>query len=238
MCRHVAWLGAPRTLASLILEPEFGLLRQSYAPRRQQHGLMNADGWGAGWWTPGVNAAARWRAARPLWGDASFASVATHVSSGAILAAVRSATVGMPIDETASAPFASNGWLLSHNGRLDRSLLPDSAWTSAESVCDSAIFASWLLEAPDEIGARVASAGARDSSARLNVLATDGRTIVATTWGDTLSVLVSNDGIAVASEPFDDDPGWRDIPDRSLITATADGVAVTDLAIANDLGEE
>ncbi len=229
MCRHVAWLGAPRTLASLVLEPEFGLLRQSYAPRRQQHGLMNADGWGVGWWTPEVADPARWRAARPLWGDASFASVAPHVSSGAILAAVRSATVGMPMDETAAAPFARGGWLLSHNGRLDRSLLPDAAWTAAESVCDSAVFASWLLEAPEEIGARVALAGRRDPTARLNVLAGDGSSIVATTWGDTLSVLVGEDGVVVASEPFDDDPAWRAIPDHSLITATSDGVAVTDL---------
>ena len=146
MCRHVAWLGAPRTLSSLLLEPEFGLLRQSYAPRQQRHGLMNADGWGAGWWTPDVAEPARWRAARPLWGDVSFASVAPHVSSGVILAAVRSATVGMPMDETAAAPFLRDGWLLSHNGRLDRSVVPDSAWPAAESVCDSAVFASWLLE--------------------------------------------------------------------------------------------
>jgi glutamine amidotransferase len=229
MCRHVAWLGAPRTLASLILEPELGLLRQSYAPRAQKHGLMNADGWGVGWWTPEGADPARWRAARPLWGDVSFASVAPHVASGAILAAVRSATVGMPMDETAAAPFTRGGWLLSHNGRLDRSVLPDSAWTAAESVCDSAVFASWLLEAPEEIGARVALAGKLDPGARLNVLAGNGSTIVATAWGDTLSVLAGEDGVVVASEPFDNDPSWVDIPDHSLVTVTSDGVAVTDI---------
>jgi gamma-glutamyl hercynylcysteine S-oxide hydrolase len=232
MCRHVAWLGAPRTVASLVLEPEFGLLHQSFAPRRQAHGLMNADGWGAGWWTPDLSTPARWRAARPLWGDASFAAVAPHVSSRAILAAVRSATVGMPIEETATAPFARHGWLLSHNGRLDRRILPDSAWRAAESVCDSAILAAWLLEAPEALGERVRELGAKDPDARLNVLAADGDRILATTWGDTLSVLVSAAGVAVASEPYDDDPGWRDIPDHSLLTATPDGVAVTDLGEA------
>jgi gamma-glutamyl hercynylcysteine S-oxide hydrolase len=229
MCRHVAWLGAPRTLSSLILEPEHGLLRQSYAPRRQAHGLMNADGWGVGWWSPEIVVPARWRAARPLWGDGSFASVAPHVSSTAIIAAVRSATVGMPMDETAAAPFASGRWLLSHNGRLDRSVLPDAAWRGAESVCDSAVLASWLLSAPEELGARVAEIGARDPAARLNVLAGDGDRLLATSWGDTLAVLVSHDGVVVASEPYDDDPGWRDVPDHSLLTATPDGVAVTDL---------
>ena len=229
MCRHVAWLGTSRTLASLLLEPEYGLLRQSYAPRHQQHGTMNADGWGAGWWTPGVLGPARWRGGRPLWGDTSFASVAPHVKTGAILAAVRSATVGMPMDETAAAPFARGEWLLSHNGRLDRGLLPESAWRAAESVCDSAVLASWLLDAPEEIGARVRQLGQSDPAARLNVLASDGNRIVATAWGDTLYVLVSREGVAVASEPYDDQPGWRSIPDHSVLTATPDGVSVLDL---------
>jgi glutamine amidotransferase len=229
MCRHIAWLGAPRTLDSLLLEPEYGLLRQSYAPRRQAHGTMNADGWGVGWWTPELSTPARWRAARPLWGDTSFASVAPHVTSGAILAAVRSATVGMPMDETAAAPFSRDGWLLSHNGRLDRRALPESAWAGAESVCDSAVLASWLFESPLALGERVREVGARDPLARLNVIAGDGSRILATTWGDTLSVLVTAHGVVVASEPYDDDPSWRDIPDRSLLSVTPDGVAVTDL---------
>jgi len=174
MCRHIAWLGAPRTLSSLLLEPEHGLLRQSYAPRRQRHGLMNADGWGAGWWSSGVAEPARWRAARPFWADASFTSVAPHVTSPAVLAAVRSATVGMPLDETAAAPFSHGGWLLSHNGRVDRSKLPGAAWTRAESVCDSAVLASWLLEEPAELAHRVREVGGRDPDARLNILAGDG----------------------------------------------------------------
>src|SRR5579875_2341777 len=124
MCRHIAWLGEPRSLAALILQPEFGLLRQSYAPRRQCHGTVNADGWGVGFYSPGRSAPARWRSARPLWTDASFASVAPVLSSSCVLAAVRSATVGMPIEESAAAPFGSGDWLLSHNGVVDRSVLP------------------------------------------------------------------------------------------------------------------
>ncbi|MEV8153782.1 class II glutamine amidotransferase, partial [Streptomyces fradiae] len=34
----------------------------------------------------------------------------------------------------------------------------------------------------------------------------------------------------VASEPYDDDPGWREVPDRTLLTATADGVTTSPLA--------
>ena len=84
MCRHVAWLGEPRTIASLVLDPPCGLLRQSYAPRRQKRGLMNADGWGVGF-TRGRSAPVRWRSTRPLWSDASFASVAPALSAGRCL---------------------------------------------------------------------------------------------------------------------------------------------------------
>src|SRR5436190_8560829 len=105
MCRHLAWLGEPRSVAALVLEPDHGLLRQSYQPRRQSHGLMNADGWGVGYLVPGRTTPVRWRSSRPLWSDASFASVAPELRSGRVLAAVRSASAGMPMDETATAPF-------------------------------------------------------------------------------------------------------------------------------------
>ena len=113
MCRHLAWLGRPRSLAELVLEPRSSLLVQSYAPRRQRYGTLNADGWGVGLHVPGRPEPVRWRSAKPLWGDASFASVAPLLSAGCVLAAVRSATVGMPMDETAAAPFTDGRWLLS-----------------------------------------------------------------------------------------------------------------------------
>ena len=230
MCRHVAWLGAPRTLSGLLLDPAHGMLRQSWAPRRQAHGTVNADGWGVGWFTPGQAAPARWRSAGPLWASASFASVAPHVEAGCVLGAVRSATAGMPGDESACAPFTRDGRLLSHNGVVDRAVLPASAWRAAESVCDSAVLAAHLLEDPDDLGARVAAVGAADPRARLNVLLADGERILATAWGDTLSVLVTDDGVVLASEPFDDDPRWSDVPDRSLVTAGPGGVRTTSLA--------
>lgn len=96
MCRHLGWLGADATVSSLMLEPPFGLRVQSYAPRRQKHGLLNADGWGAGFFDAEVPR--RWRSPAPLWGDVSFESVAPALHSHCVVAAVRSATVGMPIE--------------------------------------------------------------------------------------------------------------------------------------------
>lgn len=189
---------------------------------------MNADGWGVAFYLPGEDEPARWRSARPLWSDASFASVARALHSTCVLAAVRSATTGMPIEESAAAPFVSGPWALSHNGIVDRRVLP--ADRTAESVCDSALLAAHVFAAgPRHLDAIVADVAARDPAARLNLLATDGQRILATTWGDTLSCLVENDGIVVASEPYDDDPRWQDVPDRHLVLAGGDGLTVTPL---------
>lgn len=228
MCRHFAWLGAPRSLAALLLEPEHGLLVQSYRPRRQANGLMNADGWGVGFFAPGLAEPARWRSNRPLWGDASFASVAPRISSTCVLGAVRSATAGMPMDETAVAPFQSGSWLLSHNGVIDRGLLAPHA--AAESVCDSALLAAHIFErGPEHLATLIVELGAADPSARLNVLLTDGHRVLGTRWNDTLSVLATDEGVLVASEPFDDDPAWVDLAEHHLIDVSAAGITITDL---------
>ena len=228
MCRHLAWLGAPRSLGDLVLQPPHGLLVQSYAPRRQRHGLMNADGWGVGFYAESRPEPARWRSSRPLWGDASFASVAPVISSRCVLAAVRSATAGMPADETAAAPFQSGRWLLSHNGVADRAVL--GPHPSAESVCDSALLAAHLFAyGPERVAEFVTALGHRDPGARLNLLLTDGRQILATRWGDTLSVLAGDDGVVVASEPYDDDPRWADVPEHHLVEVAAGAVAITEL---------
>jgi len=49
---------------------------------------------------------------------------------------------------------------------------------------------------------------------------TDGHTIAATACGDSLYVHEEAPGVVVASEPYDDRPGWREVPDGSVIEAT------------------
>ncbi|WP_242425154.1 ergothioneine biosynthesis protein EgtC, partial [Frankia sp. EI5c] len=203
MCRHLAWLGAPRTLAALTLDPPFGLLRQSWAPRRMRYGTVNADGFGVGWYAPGLRPQpARYRRAVPMWTDASYASFAGAVSSGCVLAAVRSATVGMPVEETATAPFTHDTLLMSHNGRVHAAAARDELRArpgapEPESRCDSAAVAALLWERasrlplPTAVADVVRTLGGLTepdgTPARLNLLVTDGTQIVATTWRDTLS---------------------------------------------------
>jgi gamma-glutamyl hercynylcysteine S-oxide hydrolase len=231
MCRHLGWLGAEVTVSSLVLDPPHGLRVQSYAPRRQKHGLMNADGWGVGFFDGSLEGTTprRWRSPAPLWGDASFASVAPALRSNCVVAAVRSATIGMPIEASATAPFTDGQWLLSHNGIVDRTVLPRTS--SAESVCDSAILAAVIFERGlDALGDTIAEVGMADPLARLNILAANGSRLLATTWGDTLFVLRRDDGVVLASEPYDDAPDWEDVPDRHLVEVTAEGVTLTALA--------
>lgn len=228
MCRHLAWLGQPRSLAELVLEPPSSLLVQSWAPRRQRYGTVNADGWGVGFWMPGRDEPARWRSARPLWADPSFASVAPVLRSGCVVAAVRSATAGMPLEESAAAPFTDGRVLLSHNGRVDRAALPPVR--DAESTVDSALLAALVFaRGLDALGDTVLEVAAADPTARLNLLVADGTRLLATTWGDTLSCLSTDAGTALASEPWDDDPAWVDVPDRQLVEVTPDGMSLRPL---------
>ncbi|WP_426566458.1 ergothioneine biosynthesis protein EgtC [Angustibacter sp. McL0619] len=227
MCRHLGWLGAPRTLHELVLAGPHSLLVQSYRPRRQRFGLVNADGWGVGFSGPDGEPA-RWRSTRPLWQDASFASVATALRSGLVVAAVRSATEGMPIDESATAPFLHDGWLVSHNGRVERSVLP--VRPDAESLCDSALLAAHVVaEGVDRIADTLLKVAADDPGARLNLLLARPGRLIATTYGDTLSRICTDAGTLLASEPLDDDERWTDVPDRHVVEVTPAGLTVTPL---------
>ena len=69
----------------------------------------------------------------------------------------------------------------------------------------------------DALGDTVVEVGAADPNARLNIMAANGSRMLATTWGDTLSILRRADGVVLASEPYDDDPDWQEVPDRHLV---------------------
>src|SRR5262249_12469426 len=85
---------------------------------------VNADGFGVGWYADGDPVPARYRRAVPIWGDQSLPDLARVTRSAAMLAAVRSATPGTELGESAVAPFASGSWLFSHNGVLNGWALP------------------------------------------------------------------------------------------------------------------
>ena len=246
MCRHLAYLGEPLPIGRLVLEPPFGLHRQSWAPRAQQYGTVNADGFGVGWYADGDPVPARYRRAGPIWADGGFADLARVVRTRALLAAVRSATDGCAPGEAAAAPFGADRWLFSHNGRLPgwprelgalAGLLPADELLALEARTDSALVWGLVLHRlragakPGEaLADTVREIAERSPDARLNLLLTDGSSIAATAWGDTLCYRRRPEGgVVVASEPDDDSADWTHPPDRSLLLATADGTTVEPL---------
>ncbi|MGI5506627.1 ergothioneine biosynthesis protein EgtC [Lentzea sp. CA-135723] len=238
MCRHLAYLGAAVPVGGPLFEAPHSLEHQSYAPRDMRAGgTVNVDGYGVGWFPGPV----RYRRAGTLWSDPNLRQLAS-TSSGAFLAAVRSATTGMPVTDAACAPFTDGAWLFSHNGRIDG--WPHTVAGLAKTVdvtdlltmdapTDSALLWTVLrrrlesgkdpAEALVELVREVADAAPKS---RLNFLLTNGKVLVGTTWTHALWVLQQGEGVTLASEPLDDDPGWREIPDRHVVTAVPSTVEV------------
>lgn len=245
MCRLVAYLGPPVSLGRLLVEPPHSLLHQSWAPRQQRHGTVNADGWGVGWYDlarrdePG-----RHRTAQPMWADRSFTSWAGLVDAPAVLAAVRSATPPAPVEESGTPPFVAGRWLFAHNGAVQgfrtevgarlRRLLSDRRLAGIEGASDSEVLFALALDqldagaSPGEALVRVVGTVLELTTGRLNMVLTDGHRVAATACGDSLSVLsgvgLAEGGSLVASEPCDEHPDWKLVADGSLVEATDKGL--------------
>ncbi len=246
MCRHLAYLGPGVSLREMIIDPPHGLYRQAWAPRRQRHGTVNADGFGVGWYSGGDPVPARYRRAVPIWADSSFADVARVTRTSAALAAVRCATAGTEQGEAAAAPYAAGRWLFSHNGALDgwpgsaaglACTLPATALLSLEARCDSALLWALVLHrlnsgaAPDDaLADTIGLLRGRQATGRFNFLLTDGEVIAATAAGDSLWYRRADGSTVVASEPCDEAPGWTVVPDDSVLAATAGTVRLRPLA--------
>jgi glutamine amidotransferase len=187
----------------------------------------------------------RYRRATPIWSDATLPGLAASLRARAVLAAVRSATVGMPVVETAAAPFADGRWLFSHNGVVTgwpgsvaklAAALPVTDLLTLDAPTDAALL--WAL-VRDRLRAgtppalavaeTVAEVERAAPGSRLNLLLTDGESIVATAAGHALSVRRDAAHVLISSEPLDDDPAWRPVPDRTLLTATATDLVHTPL---------
>ncbi|MEV1146347.1 ergothioneine biosynthesis protein EgtC [Micromonospora sp. NPDC049799] len=248
MCRHLAYLGPPVNLSELLFDPPYSLVRQSWAPRDMRGGgTINADGFGIGWY-PGDGEPVRYRRAQPIWSDPTIAQLAAVTSAGAVLAAVRSATVGMAVLDSAAAPFAEGRWLFSHNGVVRgwpdsvvplAGALPVRDLLTLDAATDSALL--WALvrhrlragvKPARAIAETTVAVAAAAPGSRLNLLLTDGRTVVASVAGHALSIRTTPASVLLASEPHDDEPGWQPVPEGQLVEATATEVRVRALTEA------
>jgi glutamine amidotransferase len=235
VCRHLAYLGPPCSPAEFVLDAPHSLLKQSYAPADMRHGgTVNADGFGLGWYA-GTGEAVRYRRPTPIWTDQGLGELARSVRTRAFVAAIRSATIGMPVLETACAPFQDGSWLFSHNGLVrgwPHSMtglaeeLPTAELLCIQAPTDSALL--WLLlrdrlrRGADPVEAVLTLLERTELAApgsRLNFLLTDGDTLVATAWTHALSIRASAGVVLISSEPTDAGPGWRSVPDGHAVVA-------------------
>ena len=242
----MAYLGPTTTLEALLVDPPHGLAHQAWAPERQVSGTVNADGFGVGWYAPERRPEpAVHRTTLPMWADESFASFAGIVASRAVVAAVRGATAPAPTEPSGTPPFHRGRWLFAHNGAVEgfrdgvgarlRRLLTEQQESAILGAADSEVLFH-LARARLESGATAGEALVEvvrqveaHSGGRLNLVLTDGTHLAATRVGDSLWLRADADRTIVASEPFDDDPSWAEVPDRSVITARAGAATITPL---------
>ncbi len=162
MCRLLAYLGASVQLDSLLLKPEHSLVVQSYQPREMTSGVVNADGFGLGWYQPEQDPEQDsnpfvYRNTLPIWSDPNLPNLSRYIESNCILAGIRSATVGQAVQLSNCQPFQSGRILGIHNGYISkfrqtlyrplRDRLNDACYQAIEGTTDSEhIFALFCHE--------------------------------------------------------------------------------------------
>lgn len=116
MCRLVLYMGEAIHVSSLVTVPENSLIHQSYDSREREEPL-NGDGFGVAWYQPDDHdEAALFRSITPAWNNRNLRHLARAVKSGCILAHVRAASRGSPVNEENTHPFVSGCYSFMHNG--------------------------------------------------------------------------------------------------------------------------
>lgn len=252
MCRLLGYLGSPLQLDRLLCEPEHSLVVQSYQPREMTAGLLNADGFGVGWYHPQRETEPFvYKNTLPIWNDTNLPSLSRYVESGCILANVRSATPGLPVDFSNCQPFQHSLILGMHNGFVEnfrqtlyrpiRDRLSDTAYRAISGVTDSEhIFALLIdeLETASSLSEALQQtlkiltelADKQNTPFSANLIVSDGQRLVASRYANhskvpTLYWLRNDSSLPqsalIASEPLF--PGdWNLLPDRCIVTVEND----------------
>jgi len=205
MCRLLGYLGKSIELNKILYEPEHSLIVQSYQPKEMEEALLNADGFGVGWYDDRKIADPyRYRNIQPIWSDLNLPSISKYVRSECILSYVRSATPGLAVDLSNCQPFSDDRLLFIHNGyiknfrktlyRSIRNCLNDYTYELIKGTTDSEhIFALIIdrIQAKEAIDLKVALQEALSKLTYFankqiyfsaNVMISDGKQIVASRY--------------------------------------------------------
>jgi glutamine amidotransferase len=246
MCRWIAYRGESTPFEQYVTEPVHSLIGQSLRAR-ESSGSINGDGFGLGWYgvhpEPGL-----YRETRPAWSDENLRYLCRHLQSHLFFAHVRAAT-GTSVTRQNCHPFACGRWLFMHNGfigswnRLRRkveNMIPDAFYPSRLGTTDSeAVFLAIMGAGLDNdpVGATrrvlrnlcdlVNEDGHREHL-RFTAALANGRDLFAFRFAenDTANTLYfrdSSEQLVVASEPFDKETGWNEVPPNHVLVAPASG---------------
>ncbi len=251
MCRFAAYVGPPRPLSALLYEGTRSLSTQAWDPHEMLYGNVNVDGTGVVWWAPDEEGHGdptlplRYVTPAAAWNDANLPHLAGRISARTMLAAVRSATPGIPFGPANVAPFTNGELALAHNGFVQgfrqgvgRKLLArvsDRVFDAMDTVSDSLTLLLLVrdhvdngMALPEAVEATLAIVHDvledTDRGATLNLLVSDGDVVVACRAAVRLeqnSLYTSSDalsgGITIASEPLDPDAMWEKVEPQTLV---------------------
>lgn len=250
MCRLLGYVGTPIVLEKLLCEPPHSLIVQSYQPQEMTSGLLNADGFGIGWYgAERSQPPFSYRQILPIWSDINLPHLARYVESPCVLSYVRSATPGLAVDLSNCQPFIQDQWMFIHNGfirdfrqtlyRPLRSLLGDRAYNQIQGTTDSEHLFALILDRfhrqpQGTLGqALVAAIAQLEQLAQTqtvafsaNVVISDGETLVACRYAHgqsqpSLYWLKTPSGVLVVSEPIF--PGdWQSFAENSVLSVGTD----------------
>ena len=210
MCRLYGFLATDQTrLECSLVEAQNALQVQS---DRDLRGVRNADGWGIAQWKGDLPRVSR--NTDPAFADHQFAEIASSVSSDAVIAHVRAATVG-DVAMQNTHPFTHGPWVFAHNGTIGAfehvaTHLDIGYYGPPEGETDSELAFLWILNRMNEHGldpdapaddleqivdvvadsvlelVRISLLAGAPESPKLNFLLSDGKHLVASRWGNTL----------------------------------------------------
>ncbi|MFI7299380.1 class II glutamine amidotransferase [Streptomyces sp. NPDC050121] len=116
MCRWLAYSGTPVLLETILYRPTHSLIDQSLHSRMGVE-TTNGDGFGVGWYGPGMDTPAVVREIGPAWSNRNLQEIAGHVRSSLFFAHIRAST-GTAVQQTNCHPFRHGRWMWMHNGSI------------------------------------------------------------------------------------------------------------------------
>lgn len=239
-------------LDRLLNKPEHSLIVQSYQPREMTAGLLNADGFGIGWYHPQRDIEPfTYRNIQPIWSDVNLSSLSRYIESGCVLANVRSATAGLAVDLSNCQPFQQalilgvhNGFIANFRKSLYRSIrdqLSDQAYQAIQGSTDSEHIFALVLDAVEQsanlteaLHGSLRTLNELATSAQVgfsaNLIISDGQQLVASRFANTQAVpslyWLRDDPLFPEAVLIASEPlfsaNWVSCPEHHILTVSRD----------------